>query len=547
MATSPGEKYRSPSGEGSYVEQILDLYGFLSVLLRGLTLALESLTVGGVLFVFLIRKSENGCRRLLRWGALLLALVVAASTTLNALVLRSSGGDLEWSAVLNTSFVGSACVIVVSALLISAFAARGRVALLLVPAGLVIAGNVITSHAFGRIDGRPLAMAATALHHLATAAWIGGLPYLFITLVRSDEATLSVAARRFSRMAVASVLTLVGAGLMMTWIYVGSGAALYGTSYGVMLIAKVVLLGMLLVLGGSNFLLLRRQMRISASSWLRMRRSIEVEVVIGIAAILTAASLTSQPPARDLVAGRVSAQEIRERFTPRRPRLVTPPVSALAPATPLNEEESKRFGMPLSYVPGATYNRSQPADIEWSEYNHNWAGLCVLIMGVLAVIAQTRFGHWARHWPLGFMGLALFLLIRSDPENWPLGPRGFWESFQVAEVTQHRLFVVLIVLFALFEWRVARNTAGRAWYRLVFPAVCLAGGALLLTHTHALGNIKEELLAEISHTSIAVLAVAAGGARWLELRAPRRHPALGFLWAFCFVGIGLLLTFYRES
>src|SRR5260370_5505323 len=107
MATSPGEVYRSPSCEGNCVEQLLDVYGLLSVLLRGLTLAFESLTTGGVLFVSFILKSEKGCLRLLRWGALLLALVAVVSVALYALVLRSSGGDLEWSAILTTNFVWS--------------------------------------------------------------------------------------------------------------------------------------------------------------------------------------------------------------------------------------------------------------------------------------------------------------------------------------------------------------------------------------------------------------------------------------------------------
>jgi putative copper resistance protein D len=213
----------------------------------------------------------------------------------------------------------------------------------------------------------------------------------------------------------------------------------------------------------------------------------------------------------------------------------------------LNEEEATRFGMPLSHVPGTLYTPNQPADIAWSEYNHNWAGLCVLIMGLMALVSQTRRGRWVRHWPLGFIGLALFVLIRADSENWPLGPRGFWESFQVAEVAQHRLAVALIVLFALFEWSVAQNAASHRWHAFVFPAVCVAGGGLLMTHTHPLGNLKEELLAEINHTAIALLAVVAGVARWLELRALKPYRVLGVLWALCFLGIGLTLTFYRES
>ena len=41
---------------------------------------------------------------------------------------------------------------------------------------------------------------------------------------------------------------------------------------------------------------------------------------------------------------------------------------------------------------------------------------------------------------------------------------------------------------------------------------------MLLTHNHTLGNVKEELLTEISHTAIALFAVFAGWTRWLELR-----------------------------
>jgi putative copper resistance protein D len=53
---------------------------------------------------------------------------------------------------------------------------------------------------------------------------------------------------------------------------------------------------------------------------------------------------------------------------------------------------------------------------------------------------------------------------------------------------------------------------------MVFPLVCSTGGALLLTHTHALANIKEQLLIELSHNPLAIFGVIAGWARWLELR-----------------------------
>jgi putative copper resistance protein D len=187
-----------------------------------------------------------------------------------------------------------------------------------------------------------------------------------------------------------------------------------------------------------------------------------------------------------------------------------------------------------------------PADIAWSEYNHHWAGLLVLAIGILSLLARRI--SWARNWPLAFFGLAIFLLVRADSENWPLGPRGFWESFQVAEVAQHRLFVLLIAAFAMFEWAVQTGHVALKRAGLVFPMVCAAGGALLLTHSHSLGNVKEEFLAELSHAPLAILAVTAGWTRWLEVRlAPERLRLVQWIWPACFVVIGAILMNYREG
>jgi copper resistance protein D len=73
---------------------------------------------------------------------------------------------------------------------------------------------------------------------------------------------------------------------------------------------------------------------------------------------------------------------------------------------------------------------------------------------------------------------------------------------------------------------------------------------VLLTHSHALGNIKEELLAEMSHTPLAVFGIMAGWSRWLELRLPPESNAkkyLSWLWPVCFIMVGLILMDYHES
>jgi putative copper resistance protein D len=277
---------------------------------------------------------------------------------------------------------------------------------------------------------------------------------------------------------------------------------------------------------------------------LPLRRFAEAEVGIGFTVLLTAASLTSTPPAVDVLSDRVTGPEIAQRMTPRWPRLATPSPAELSPATPLSIPQNS--SVPGSFVPGQLHHPNNAADIAWSEYNHHWAGLVVLVIGLLAIFSRRL--SWARHWPLAFFGLAAFLLVRSDSENWPLGPRGFWESFQVAEVAQHRFFVLLIVAFAIFEWAVQTKRLEPRRAGLVFPLVCAVGGALLMTHSHSLGNASEEFLVELSHIPLALLAVGAGWCRWLEIRLPRdRIHAVAWIWPFCFVLIGAVLILYRES
>jgi putative copper resistance protein D len=139
-------------------------------------------------------------------------------------------------------------------------------------------------------------------------------------------------------------------------------------------------------------------------------------------------------------------------------------------------------------------------------------------------------------------------LIRADPENWPLGPNGFWESFTSADVLQHRLFVVLILAFSGFEWGIQTGGLSGKSAALVFPLVCAVGGALLITHTHALANVREELLTEYSHLPLAILAVTVGWTRWLELRLPRGDRDIpSRIWPVCLALLGAVLLLYREA
>ena len=115
------------------------------------------------------------------------------------------------------------------------------------------------------------------------------------------------------------------------------------------------------------------------------------------------------PPAVDLTQDRVSWHEIVERNTPEWPRLSSPDHDALAlPAlqAKLDAEAAHHSAAPqAAFVPGSgDLPPRNAADIAWSEYNHHWAGLFVVAIGLLALLQRAGL-RWARHWPLLFLGL----------------------------------------------------------------------------------------------------------------------------------------------
>ncbi|WP_030806376.1 copper resistance CopC/CopD family protein [Streptomyces sp. NRRL F-2799] len=90
----------------------------------------------------------------------------------------------------------------------------------------------------------PLAIASTTLHLLATASWLGGLAALLLTLRASAVPPQVVT--RFSRLALTSVIVLVVTGVYQSWRGLGTWQALTDTTYGRVLLAKLVAVGVLL-------------------------------------------------------------------------------------------------------------------------------------------------------------------------------------------------------------------------------------------------------------------------------------------------------------
>lgn len=549
------------------MELLIDLFGYLSIVLHGLTILAQSIALGAVLFLVLLARAlpidpdiARRSARIAAWGALGLIVAEAATVGLqSAAVVASIAIPFDEALGANFAIAGLTKIAIATLMAVLLFT-RGPKAPgipLLLAVVLELAVATMTTHAAARLDDRGPLLVAAWLHQAGAAIWIGGLPCFLMALGRlTDPTAFRLAGARYSRMSMAGVTAILLSGFVMGVLYIGDAQGFYGTAYGVMVGAKIAMFLMLLGLGLGNFLLVECLRTNPDTPITRMRRFAEVELGIGAAIFFAAASLTSVPPAVDLTNDRVTLAEIVERNTPVWPRLSTPSHADLAlPAlqAKLDAEAAARQAAPrAAFVPGAGELPPRNAnDIAWSEYNHHWAGLIVVAVGLLALANRAGVG-WARHWPLCFLGLAVFLFFRSDPETWPMGDISFIDSFRDVEVAQHRSYVLLIVVFAWFEWRVrvGRSTSQAASY--VFPLLCALGGVLLLTHSHAIANIKDQLLIELTHTPLALAGIVAGWARWLELRLDPKDNVVpvrvaSWVWPTAILLCGLILLVYREA
>jgi putative copper resistance protein D len=461
----------------------------------------------------------------------------------SAQLVQGVGLGLRELATTGFFIAGSIALLCSIALWICARVQNPKAISAMLPLGLLLLiCTVSASHAMARMENRLVLALLTAVHHLGVAAWIGAMPFLLLGLKHAgsvDEArTIS---RRYSRMAMWSAAALILAGAGMAWFYVGSLGGLYGTMYGVLLLAKIYLLLVMAGLGFANWKVVQRLETDPEPLLVRIRRFAEAEIGLGFTAVLAAASLTAQSPGVDVSAlDQLTPQQIFARLRPEVPRMTSPPADALTPATPMHVAIQESQFRPMA--------ASDARDRAWSEYNHHWAGIVVLVAGLLAWLSRLRRIRWTRFWPLCFAGLALFIVLRADPENWPLGPRPFWASFSAPDVLVHRFAALLILSFAVFECLVQAGKLRALWPSYVFPVMCVVGSALLLMHDHAVADVKEELFAGMSHTTIALCGATAGWGRWLELRLPENRMAriASYLWPVFLAAAGLILLNYRE-
>ncbi len=416
---------------------------------------------------------------------------------------------------------------------------------------MIISGAWLV-HAAGRFDNQVILMSLTVIHQLAAAAWVGGIFQLVnLWLLRQNKQVSAelwpVMLRRFSKFGIASVAMILISGVPIAWQYIDTWNGLVGTGYGNLLMVKVTLLALALGFAWLNKSAVL-EYGVSGDHYAlnnRVPYYIEAETFVLITLLFTAASLASQPPSIDISNLTASWQEVLNTFNPQIPQTSSPSHTALIAG------EAGRVAI-IGQVPSM-------AATEWSNYNHNIAGIFLTTMSFFAMLSYAKrlpmalsvFNNYlplTRYWPLGFVGLGIFLFFRSDAESWPLGPISFWDStFNNGEVLQHRIATLLVFVLGVFELSARMTKKSDSKLPFVFPLLAAFGGLMLLTHSHVGFQAKSAFLIQVGHTTMGIFSLILACGRWLELKLDRPgRDIAGFISVAALFQIGIILMFYRE-
>ena len=297
---------------GSASSAQLELIGEID---RGFTLAACALLAGLAPFatlVWLPASGEVGNGRdaigpfgVVAWS-LFYVLVFAGAGELAVYAMRASGEPFGFAlleeALLETRvgavWIARLCFGLLTAAAITAAARLGWAWLwwaAIVSGSLLLMTLTQLSHAAA--EGRFLPFFADWVHAMAAATWMGGLLGLAVALfsgpldaLEADEraALRECSARRFSTIAITSVLILASTGLYALLLHVPSPQALVSTPYGRALLVKLGLLTFVLAIGAANFLLRGRA---------PFGRLVVVELLLAFGLFVATGFLTSLPPA----------------------------------------------------------------------------------------------------------------------------------------------------------------------------------------------------------------------------------------------------------
>jgi copper resistance protein D len=132
------------------------------------------------------------------------------------------------------------------------------------------------------------------LHLLCAAFWLGALAPLLITARDRNAPQIATVAARFGQWALGVVVVLLSAGAILLWTLIGDAAPFWGSDYGRMMAVKLLTVAALLGIAGVNKLYLTpRLLQGHSKAFIRFRRTVQIEMVLGALILLITATFTT--------------------------------------------------------------------------------------------------------------------------------------------------------------------------------------------------------------------------------------------------------------
>ena len=217
----------------------------------------------------------------------------------------------------------------------------------------------------------------------------------------------------------------------------------------------------------------------------------------------------------------------------------------------------------ISVAPGTTNNpHSQHVDGEWegsgqgvaySEFNHHFAGLFVLLFGLAELGHALRYQlpFWTRLvLPSGLGVIGAYLLVWSDHEAWPIGALSFVQTFsgQDPEILQHKFYGVFAATAAVSETLRRIGWARHPAWAAPVLFFGLTGASLLFIHSH--GNHPANETIELHHALLGGLGIGAALSNamisWTSGTSSRPVKKWELAWGVFITLIGVQLLVYFE-
>lgn len=165
----------------------------------------------------------------------------------------------------------------------------------------------LSGHAAALPAWRGVGVFADALHVIGAGSWLGSLTLLLLAGIPAamqldaEERGSGVArlVNAFSPVALGSAGLAVVTGVVAAWLHLGRIPALWGTRYGITLLAKLAVLSVVALTGFYNWRFVQPRLG-SDDATARLRRSATVEVAVAVLVLLVTAVLVATPTALDM-------------------------------------------------------------------------------------------------------------------------------------------------------------------------------------------------------------------------------------------------------